>query len=120
MVVIGIIGLLAVATGMLYSFFRRREERRFWQTALLIGISIGVVRALLASLGWYTVEHTGGPRQVPGFVLAMSALPEAALLPHSRVSAAPPVFYVQMSALLIGSSAVVVALVAAVARMGRK
>jgi hypothetical protein len=120
MVVIGIIVVLAVATGMLYSFFRRRDERYFWQTALLIGIGIGVVRALLASLGWYTVEHTGGPRQVPGFVLALSALPEAALLPQSRVAAAPPVFYVQLSALLIGSSAVVVALVAAVARVRRK
>ena len=49
-----------------------------WRTTIRIGVGVGIAGAGLASLGWYVVERTGGPLQIPAHVLSMMALPEAA------------------------------------------
>jgi hypothetical protein len=99
----------------------RVARRGFWRTALLTGLAIGVSRAVLASIGWYTVEHTGGPLQIPGFLLAMMAWPEAALLAgRHRTRSAPPALYAALSALLIGSSVLFVTVIAGLARLASR
>jgi hypothetical protein len=76
-----------------------------------------VTRAALASLGWYVVEHTGGPLQSPAFALAMLAWPEAAMLTTSRVTPAPGLFYVFLSLLLISTTVMFVGGLAIAARL---
>ena len=53
---------------------------RQWRSSVMIGCCMGIVRGVLASFGWYTVEHTSGPLQIPEFALAMLAWPEAPVL----------------------------------------
>ena len=111
-VVVAAIGAMSVYVG------RRSTTGTFWRTVLLIGLAIGVARAVLASIGWYTTEHTGGPLQIPGFLLGMLAWPEIALLPgQRRTSPAPLSFFAGLSALLIGSSVLFVVLVTAAVRL---
>ena len=81
-----------------------------------------VARAALASLGWYMIERTGGPLQIPAFALAMMAWPEGAMLDQRRLTPVPPAFYIQLSVLLIASTLAVsclVAVIAAKSRFGR-
>jgi hypothetical protein len=99
-------------------FGKRSTTRAFWRSALLIGLAIGVARAILASIGWYTVERTGGPLQIPAYLLGMLAWPEIAMLPgQRRTTPAPLAFFVGLSSLLIGSSVLFVVLVAGAARL---
>ena len=80
--------------------------------AIYLGLGTGALRAALSSLGWYVVEHDGGPLQVPAFALAMMAWPEAAVLAERRTIPAPPHFYLQLSLVLMTTT---VAFAAAVA-----
>jgi hypothetical protein len=112
--------LFAVAIVILYWHLLRQPDRRsLWRTTLWIGLGVGATRAALASLGWYVVEHTGGPHQIPGFALAMLAWPEAAVFTTRRLTPAPPEFYVWLSFLLVISTLTLVALVALAARKDR-
>lgn len=82
---------------------------------LTVGFALGVTRAILVTAGWYTVEQTGGPLQIPAHQLAMLALPEVALLPREgRRLSTPPDFYLGLALLLIVSTMLVVSLVALV------
>jgi hypothetical protein len=104
------------AVAALYFHLRRQPTRvRIWRRALAIGLGVGAARAAIASAGWYMVEHTGGPLQVPAFALAMLAWPEAAMLDGRRVTAAPPEFYAVLSVVLVASTTAVAVAAAAVA-----
>jgi hypothetical protein len=83
-------------------------------------VGTGVARAALASLGWYMIERTGGPLQIPAFALAMMAWPEGVMLDERRLTPVPPAFYVQLSVLLIASTLAVSCLVAVIAAKSRK
>ena len=119
---IALVVVTLVIVGM-YKLMRRLPDRRsLWRTALIVGVGTGVLRAVLSSLGWYIVEHTGGPLQIPGFAMAMMAWPEAALLAERRMAPAPPSFYFQLSVVLVTSTVTFVALIAFIAarrRFGR-
>lgn len=96
---------LVLLTGAMYSRMRGQPDRRsLWRLTLFLGLGTGVLRAGLSSIGWYVVEHDGGPLQVPAFALAMMAWPEAVVLAERRTTPAPPFFYVQLSLLLIAST----------------
>ena len=107
-------------TFVLSRWFRARPTTSsIWRSAILIGLGIGLTRATLASFGWYVVEHTGGPAQVPAFLLVMLAWPEAVLLPRVPPSGSTAGTYVSLFVLLVISSLVLVTAIAAVARIGR-
>ena len=106
---------------VLFRWFRARPTApSIWRAAILLGLGIGLTRAALASFGWYVVEHTGGPAQVPAFLLVMLAWPEAVLLPRVPPSGTPAGTYVSLFVLLVVSSLVLVTVIAAVARIGRQ
>jgi hypothetical protein len=123
MIAMTVLILLAAVIAGIYWLMRKQPDRRsLWRTALYVGLGTGLARAVLASLGWYMVERTGGPLQIPAFALAMMAWPEGAMLDERRLSPAPPAFYLQLSILLLASTlavACLVALVAAKSRFGR-
>lgn len=123
MIAIAILILLAALLAALHSLMRKQPDRRsLWRTALYVGAGTGVARAALASLGWYMIERTGGPLQIPAFALAMMAWPEGAMLDERRLTPVPPAFYIQLSVLLIASTVAVsclVAVIAAKSRFGR-
>jgi hypothetical protein len=111
---------LAVIFVLLYRHLEKQPDgRSLRRRTLQLGLGIGAGRAVLASLGWYGVEHTGGPLQIPAFALAMLAWPEAALVSTRRFTASPPEFYVSLSLLLLVSTVTLVSLVASAVRMAR-
>jgi hypothetical protein len=114
-----IVVLFVAAIASLYWYLRTHRTRNLFRTALVLGVTIGVIRAVLASVGWYVVEHTGGPLQVPGFALAMLAWPEAVLFRARRTTPVPIHFYLLLSLLLITSTVALVASIAAVASRSR-
>ena len=110
----------AVIVAVLYAYLRRQPDMRtVWRKALLVGCGGGVARAALASWGWYVVENTGGPLQIPAYALAMLAWPEAALIGGRRVTPAPAEFYLVLSIVLIASTVALAALAAAVVSAAR-
>jgi hypothetical protein len=88
---------------------------RLWRASL----SIGIVRGVLASVAWYTIEHTGGPLQIPAYAVAMLAWPEAALLVRPR-GPTPTSFYFALVVLLAATSALIVASVAIAVHVARR
>ena len=100
----------------LYRYLRsKRGTHSLWRSAVRIGLSIGIFRAVLACVGWYGVEHTGGPLQTPAFALAMLAWPEGIVFgSHKGVMQMP--FYFALGFLLIATSLLFVCGVALVAR----
>jgi hypothetical protein len=116
MIAMTVLILLALVIAGIYSIMRRQRDRpSLWRTALFVGLGTGLARAGLASLGWYLVERSGGPLQIPAFALVMMAWPEGALLAERRLTPAPPAFYLRLSLLLMATTLAVVVLVAAVA-----
>lgn len=112
--------VFAVAIAALYLHLRKQHDRRsLWRRTLLIGFGVGAARAVLASLGWYVVEHTGGPLQIPAFALAMVAWPEAAIFTGRRFTPAPLEFYVSLSLVLVTSTVMFVGVVALAAGKAR-
>jgi len=96
--------LVPVAMVTLYRYFvRKRDGRARWHSAAAIGASVGITRAILACTGWYVVEHTGGPLQIPAFALAMLAWPEAIVFGGHR-GPVPLGFYPVLALLLIVTS----------------
>jgi hypothetical protein len=123
MIAVAVLILLAALVAALYTLMRKQPDRiSLWRTALYVGVGTGVARAALASLGWYMIERTGGPLQIPAFAMAMMAWPEGAMLDERRLTPVPPAFYIELSALLIASTLAVsclVAVIAAKSRFGR-
>ena len=104
---------------MLYVHLGRETDlRRRWRSAVRIGATVGIVRAVGASVGWYVVEHTGGPWQIPAFALALLAWPEGAMLGRHR-GPAPPTFFIVLGLLLIVTSVAVTCGVALLAQLTR-
>jgi multisubunit Na+/H+ antiporter MnhB subunit len=113
--------VVAGAVALLYLYLRRQSNpQSLWRRAIVIGIGIGIVRATLASYGWYTLERTSGPLQIPAYVLVMLALPEAAITAGRRTSPHSPEFLVWLSLLLVVSTTALVALVAFLANRRRR
>ena len=104
--------LLTALTFLLYRHLKRQPDARaLWRSTIAIGLIVGITRAVIASVGWYGVEHTGGSLQVPAYALAMLAWPEGAVLgPYPGV--APLSFYFWLGALLIASTLLAVSAVA--------
>jgi hypothetical protein len=104
--------VLAVVAVVLSRYLRARSDAgALWRSTVTIGSSVGIVRAVLACIGWYGVEHTGGPLQIPAFALAMLAWPEAIVFGPHR-GPAPVHFYGLLGLLLITTSLLVVSGVA--------
>lgn len=98
--------VFAAATFALYRYFRKkRDVRALWRASITIGLSVGIVRAVLACVGWYVVEHTGGPLQTPAFLLALLSWPEAIVFGSHR-GVAPLQFYFLLGFLLIATTLV--------------
>jgi len=113
--------LLAVAafTVVLFRYFRAKSDSRaLWRSSVAIGSSVGIARAVLACAGWYGVEHTGGPLQIPAYVLAMLALPEAIVFGRHQ-GPVPLIVYISLALLLIASSLLLVCAVALAVQLSR-
>ena len=109
----------AALTVALYLYLRtQRDSRSLWRSSVAIGSSVGIARAVLAAVGWYGVEHTGGPLQIPAFALAMLAWPEAMVFGRQH-GPAPLTFYVSLAFLLIASSLLLVGGVALAVQISR-
>jgi hypothetical protein len=103
---------LAALTVVLYRHFRaKRGSRALWRSSVAIGASVGIARAVLACIGWYGVEHTGGPLQIPAYALAILALPEAIVFGRQR-GPLPLNVYISLGLLLIVSTLLLVCAVA--------
>jgi hypothetical protein len=108
MLILVVLLALAVLTVVLYRYLRaKRESRALWRSSVAIGASVGIARAVLACFGWYGVEHTGGPLQIPAYALAMLALPEAIVFGRHR-GPLPLNGYISLGFLLIVSTLLLV------------
>jgi hypothetical protein len=114
-----IVLLCSGAIVLLYRFFTtRRGARALWRSSVAIGSSVGIMRAVLACVGWYGVEHTGGPLQIPAFALAMLAWPEAIVFGRHR-GPVPLSFYPLLALLLVATSMLMVSGVALAVQVTR-
>ncbi len=113
--------LLIVAAIILYRHLaRKRATHALWKSSLAIGTIVGTSRAALACVGWYFLEHTGGPLQIPGFALAMLAWPEASILNTRRFEPTPFRVYVMLAGMLILSTVLLINAIALVVQMTRR
>ena len=115
MVIASIVLLLAGAVIVLGHFFARHRTETL-RSGIALGAAIGLVRGCLASAGWYVVERSGGPVQIPAYALSMLAWPEGMLLGPSR-TLRPMSFYVQLALLLTVTTAIMVGALAALVRV---
>ncbi|MGE5833587.1 MAG: hypothetical protein ACM4AI_03840 [Acidobacteriota bacterium] len=121
MVVLAGLVVVAGAMALVYVYLKRQPNpQSLWRRAVAIGVGLGVLRAMLASFGWYTLEHTGGPLQIPAYALTMLALPEAVIMSGRRTTPQPPEFFLWLSLLLIAGTTGFVALVAFIADSRRR
>lgn len=100
-----------LASSVLFIALRRQPDRRArLSLAFRVGALAGALRAIFACAGWYEFEHTNGLPQIPGYFLAMLAMPEAqwakARLLYQATSTvhAGPDLYASLAALLVASS----------------
>ena len=108
MLILVVLLAFAALTLVLYRHFRaKHNSRALWRSSVAIGLSVGIARAALACIGWYGVEHTGGPLQIPAYALAMLALPEAIVFGQHR-GPIPLNVYISLASLLIASSLLLV------------
>jgi hypothetical protein len=109
----------ATLTVLLYRHFRaKRDSRTLWRSSVVIGLSVGIARAVLGCVGWYGVEHTGGPLQIPAYALALLALPEAIVFGRHQ-GPAPAHVYISLGFFLIASSLLLVCGVALAVQLSR-
>ena len=114
-----IIFLYAAGIIVLYRHLAAKLSRRaLWHSAFNVGISVGIARAVLSCIGWYAIERSGGPLQIPAFALAMLAWPEAVLFGRHR-GLVPLQLYVQLSLLLIVTSLLLVGGIALLVQLMR-
>src|SRR3989442_10231547 len=106
-------------TIVLYRYFRTKSDARaLWRSSVAIGSTVGVARAMLACVGWYGVEHAGGPLQIPAFALAMLAWPEAIVFGRHR-GPVPLSFYPLLALLLVATSMLMISGVALAVQVTR-
>lgn len=111
--------VFAALTVALYRYLRaKRDSRALWRSSVAIGSSVGIARVVLACLGWYGVEHSGGPLQIPAYALAMLAWPEAIVFGRHQ-GQVPLNFYISLGFLLIASSLLLVSGVALAVQISR-
>jgi hypothetical protein len=116
MLILVVLLAFAALTVVLYRHLRaKRDSRALWRSSVAIGASVGIARAVLGCVGWYGVEHTGGPLQIPAYALAMLALPEAIVFGRHR-GPIPLNAYISLGFLLIASSLLLVCGVALAAQ----
>jgi hypothetical protein len=121
MVVLLLVPLLIVAALILYRYLVRKPAiHALWKSSLAIGTIVGTSRAALACVGWYCVEHTGGPLQIPGFALAMLAWPEAIVLNTRRFGPTPFHVYAMLAGMLILSTVLLISGFTLVVQMTRR
>jgi len=109
----------AALTVALYRYFRAKgDSRALWRSSVAIGSSVGIARAVLACVGWYGVEHTGGPLQIPAYALAMLALPEAIVFGRHQ-GPVPLNGHISLGFLLTASSLLLVCGVALAVQLSR-
>jgi len=111
--------VVALAFGLYRHLRTTRDSRTLWLSSIAIGSSVGITRAVLGCVGWYTVEHTGSALQVPAFALAMLTWPEAMVFGRLR-GPAPLQFYVQLGSLLVMTSLMMVCGVALLVHVSRR
>src|SRR5438552_1255875 len=108
----------ALAT-LLFRYLRAKADNRtLWCSTVWFGCSVGSARAMLACIGWYGLQHTGGPLQIPALALAVLALPEAVVFGRQR-GAVSVQLYIALGLLLIASSLTLVSSVALAAQLAR-
>src|SRR2546422_10240235 len=108
MLIVIVLLVVAALTVTLYRYLRAKHDARaLWRSSVAIGSSVGIARAVLACVGWYGVEHTGGPLQIPAFALAMLAWPEAVVLGR-HPGPVPMRFYISLGLVLIMTSLLLV------------
>lgn len=110
--------LVALGAGLYRHLRQKRDTRALWRSSIVIGLTVGITRAVLASVGWYAVEHTSG-LQIPGYLLVMFAWPEAVVFGRLP-GRAPLSFYLLLSALLIASSLIALSAVAFAVQVSRR
>ena len=119
MLILVVLLVFAGLTLVLYRHFRAKHgSRALWRSSVAIGSSVGIARAVLACLGWYGVEHTGGPLQIPAYALAMLALPEGRVFGQHRGPLSLNV-YISLGFLLIVSTLLLVCGVALAVQLTR-
>ncbi|HSP13416.1 MAG TPA: hypothetical protein VLV78_01540 [Thermoanaerobaculia bacterium] len=119
MILLTLVLAFAGVVVLIFVWFQTRSGRKaLYRSALILGASIGLSRAVIACTGWYVVEHNGGPLQIPAYLMSMFALPEAVLLGRTRL--ATPQLYGKLSALLIAGSLVSIMAIAVVADLSRR
>ena len=106
-----VVAVVATVVVLYRHLARRHREHALWRSAFFIGVGIGGARALLAPTGWYVVEHTGGPLQIPAFLLTMLALPEAIVFSGQRGPASAGLLLL-LGGLLLATTIAVVSAVA--------
>ena len=112
--------VFAGATVVLYRYLvTKRNAGSLWRSSVTMGSSIGIARGVLACVGWYGVEHTGGPLQIPAFALAMLAWPEAAIFGRHQ-GPVPLGFYIAVAFLLIVTSMLLIGAVALMVQATRR
>ena len=119
MILPSVVVVLAAAIWLVFRYLARIPDGApRWRAAVALGLVIGIIRAVLATAGWYVVEHTGGWLQIPAFVLVMFAWPEGVLFAGRR-AVAGLAFFVVLELVLIVSTIAIVVLVAAVVTLTR-
>src|SRR5260370_12189514 len=114
-----IVLLCSGAIVLLYRFFStRRGARALWRSSVAIGSSVGSMCGVLACVGWYGVEHAGGPLKIAAFALAMLAWPEAIVFGRHR-GPVPLSFYPLLALLLVATSMLMVSGVALAVQVSR-
>jgi hypothetical protein len=119
---IPIIPLLVAAAILMLSrhVMMKPGTRALWRSSVAMGSWVGVMRAGLACLGWYGVEHTGGPLQSPAFALALLAWPEGLVLGRGGHRGPVPLrFYPALALLRFMTSMVLVSGVALLVQVTR-
>jgi hypothetical protein len=114
-----IVVLVAVIISLYRYLTTKPSALSVWRSAITIGFSVGIARAALACLGWYTVAHTGGPLQISGFFLAMLAWPEAVVFGRHK-GIVPLQFYIHLGFLLIVTSLLLCCALALAVQVSRR
>jgi hypothetical protein len=111
--------VLVIAAVIVFALYRwlatGPPSRRSAGSVIGIGLALGAARAAVSGLGFYSVEHSGGPLQAPAYAMAMAGWPELALLGPHR-GRARPALYGKMALLLITTTTAFVVVIAFTAR----
>ena len=111
--------MIAVAVALVRYLMRQPGTHALWRASLTLGAVAGAVRGIGASVGWYWTEHSHGGWQIAGFILAMLAWPEAALVDTRRVTPARAGFYLLIAVTLLITTVTAVSAIALILQLRR-